>query len=115
MKKYSKHIRKEIRALTAQAYENHLSSELDKLHQEFERWKSGRQSAWDVSDAIHHFYTGASRELFGLYKDNKFQDLVIARAIVQGFLSSEDLSQELSELLQSDIVSISENLKGTDD
>jgi hypothetical protein len=57
-----------LRELGAAAYERDLSDELTKLESEFKRWRSNEIGAFELSEAIHRFHQGPSRDLFSKYE-----------------------------------------------
>lgn len=97
---YSKKERRELRRLADKAYELELNQSLDDLYREFHRWSEGELLAGELSDAIHRFYRGPSRELFNLYNgvDKAF---LVARGLALGLLSEEDVPQPLAQKLES--------------
>lgn len=64
MKKLSKNEKKHLRQLSELAYEKELSFYLDDLRSRFDEWKNGKLDVWELSDVIHKFHDGKSRELY---------------------------------------------------
>jgi hypothetical protein len=64
--------RKRIRQLAAEAYARELAAALSALHDEFERWKRDEISVFELSDRVHRFHNGVSRELYNRYATNMF-------------------------------------------
>lgn len=102
MHQYPKHIKRLIREYAAQAYEIELGQALGELEQQFALWRSGQISAGELSDRIHAFHQGPSRELWGRY-NARIEDMLVAQAIVTGLLPRETIPAELLEALQSKI------------
>lgn len=84
--------------LAALAYQRDLDAELTKLEAEFQRWRAGELSPHDLSDLIHAFHQGPSRQLFSRY-DRKFRDFAVADAIRRGVLSEDEVGAEILLLL----------------
>jgi hypothetical protein len=99
MHQYSKHIKRMIREYAGQAYEIELGRALGDLEQQFALWRNGQISAGELSDRIHVFHQGPSRELWGRY-NARVDDMLVAHAIVTGLLPRETIPAELLEALQ---------------
>lgn len=99
MRKYSKPIKRLIREYAARAYEAELGQALGALEVQFSRWRSNQISAFELSDHIHAFHQGPSRELWKRY-NARLDDWQVARAIVSGLLPRETTPAELLEALQ---------------
>ena len=72
--------RRKTRKLADQAYEEELGRALAPLAEAFERWKVGAASSVEISDLIHEFHEGPSRQLRGTYTALK-SDALVARAV----------------------------------
>ncbi len=94
-----KHIRRLIREYAARAYEAELGRALGELEQQFTLWRGGQISAGELSDRIHAFHQGPSRELWGRYNAG-IEDALVAHAIVTGLLPRETIPAELLAALQ---------------
>ena len=99
MHQYPKHIKRLIREYAGQAYEIELGQALGELEQQFSHWRSGQISAGELSDRIHAFHQGPSRELWGRY-NARIDDMLVAQAIVTGLLPRETIPAELLEAIQ---------------
>ena len=99
MHQYPKHIKRLIREYAGQAYEIELGLALGELEQQFALWRAGQISAGELSDRIHVFHQGPSRELWGRY-NARIDDMLVAHAIVTGLLPRETIPAELLEALQ---------------
>ncbi|MFN8471729.1 MAG: hypothetical protein U0822_06005 [Anaerolineae bacterium] len=95
---YPKHIKKLLRQYADVAYERELRAELGKLAESFAAWQSGKISSWDLSDRIHEYYVGPSRDLYGRYNRGS-DDINVAYAVQQGLISRDELPPELLEAL----------------
>jgi hypothetical protein len=98
-KDLTKSQRRRMHELADIAYRRDLDVELAKLEREFQRWRSGELSPHDLSDVIHAFHHGPSRELFAHY-DRKFRHFAVADAIRRGVLTEAEVGPELIALLQ---------------
>jgi DNA primase large subunit len=86
--------RKALRRLANLAYERELGAELANLEARFAEWRAQRISAFQISDLIHEFHDGPSRELYKLYGSIDTAYLV-ARAIAQGLLHEDEAPTEI--------------------
>ena len=90
--------RAHLRELASAAYERELSRELGELETEFRRWRAGEINAFDLSEAIHNFHQGTSRDLFSKYAPSNLE-IVVAQAIHEGILSKDEAGSALLEHL----------------
>lgn len=93
----SKGRKRRLHELASLAYERELSSALGELEAEFSRWRRGEINAFDVSAAIHDFHQGVARDLFSRYQSDT--ELVVARAIHGGIISSDEAGADAIEHL----------------
>jgi hypothetical protein len=100
MEKLSKRQTKHLRMLAGKAYEAELSSRLVTLHEQFEKWKSGQITVWDLSDLIHAFHDGDSRDLYKFYVYGKDCEYQVACAIKNGHLSMKDVEESCRDHVQ---------------
>jgi hypothetical protein len=98
MTEYSKHVKRLLRELAAEAYEKELSRELAKLDKSFEEWREDKINSGELSHRIHQYEVGPSRELYKKYNDGQ-NDLNVAYAIVTGMLDREEVPEELIEAI----------------
>jgi len=97
--RYTKAQKKKLRELVGIANERELDQEMEKLFQHFENWRSGKISCFELSDLIHKFHQGASREIWTTYAYGD-PDTAVSRALVLGFLKREEISEELLKILE---------------
>lgn len=100
MEKLSKKQQAHLRVLAGRAYENELSKCLMVLDEQFGKWKSGKINVWQLSDLIHQFHDGDSRELYKYYVYGKDHPLQVAYAIRNGYLSMEDVEESCRGFVQ---------------
>jgi len=77
--------RKELRRLAWTAYDRELASELGLLEAKFVAWRQGGVDPHELSDAIHEFHDGPSRDLFVFYT-RMDPTVAVARAVARGIL-----------------------------
>lgn len=90
--------RRRLRELGGIAYGRELSDELAKLESEFTRWRDGKIDPFEVSEAIHRFHEGASRQLFSRYDSSNLK-FAVADALHRRVLSKQEAGAEMLELL----------------
>ena len=98
MTEYSKHVKRLLRELAAEAYEKELSRELAKLDKSFEEWREGKINSGELIHRIYQYEVGPSRELYKKYNDGQ-NDFNVAYAIVTGMLDREEVPEELIEAI----------------
>lgn len=84
------------------AYTRELSAELAKLERDFVQWRSGEIDPFELSDRIHRFHDGISRDLHILYRDLPPTHSV-ARAVVLQLLQETEIPSEILSALESAI------------
>jgi hypothetical protein len=99
MRDYPKPIRKLIREYLGKAYENELHRELARLDQSFAEWRAEKIDGWELSDRIHRYEMGPSRELYKKYTHAP-DDTDLAYAIVAGILNRDEVPTALLEALE---------------
>lgn len=68
--------RARLRELASIAYERELARELAELEDGFRRWRAGEINAFGLSEAIHLFHQGPSRDLFSKYSPSNLEILI---------------------------------------
>jgi len=114
----AKSFRKIAKQLTGQAYQREQDQALESLHREFNRWKSGKIDCWDLTDLLHQFHNGVSRDLYKIYEMGDAK-IALARAIALGILGEEEVPAALRESMQPSLdfirSELSEDEQNTDD
>jgi hypothetical protein len=100
MQTYPKHIKRKLRELSMLAYEEELKRALTPLAEQFDAWKQGQIGAGELSEQIHRYDTGISRELFKRYNDSSALVMQVAYAVVEGLLRETDIPQEVMPYLE---------------
>lgn len=98
MREYSKKVKKLIREFAAEAHERELHRELTRLDRRFAEWRVGRLSSGELSNEIHQYETGPSRELFKRYNGD-LPDMMVAYAIAADILERREIPAELLDAL----------------
>ena len=93
-------LRSEMDRIQMVIYEIELSAELQKLEADFENWKNGTLTVFQLNQKIHAFHSGPNKELFLKYERPSFADINIAQAIMDGKYDINDLSEELRPMIQ---------------
>ena len=98
----SKSFRKIAKKLLQQAYEREQAKALESLGRGFDQWKSGEIDCWELTERIHQFHNGTSRELYKLYEmgDTK---MTLARAIALDVIDEEEIPASLRESMRQTI------------
>ncbi len=99
---FSKKQRKEMRELQGLAWQRELEEELGSLENLFSSWREGAIDAFQLSDQIHKFHNGASRDLYTRYSGNHY-DITVPGAVANGKIDESEVSKELLEILSDDI------------
>jgi len=113
LERWSKIQRRELRELQGLACERELEEALRPLREDFDTWEKGEISAFELSDRIHKFHNGRSRELFNLYSGS-LDVLWIAHVVARGVIDESELSEDLRAELNDDIAVFRERWRGAD-
>jgi hypothetical protein len=89
-----KAVKRLVREWAAVAHERELGQALLGLRSHFDEWQRGEIAAVDLSDLIHQFHQGASREIWKRYATNHLEP-AIGSAVAAGILRREELPEEL--------------------
>lgn len=83
-----------LRELRGQAWEAELGEALRPIADLFDAWRRGAASAFDLSDAIHRFHDGDSREIWKKYqwRDTK---MLLAAALEDGYLRRDQVPDDV--------------------
>ena len=95
----AKAVRRKLRELAGLAYTRELGAELAKLEAEFSRWRSGEIDPFELSDRIHRFHDGKSRQLYVAY-DARNADVSVARAVADGILERAEVPADILAALE---------------
>lgn len=87
-----------LREYAGEAYELELNSEMKKLAERFTEWERGDISAGQLSEFIHKFYRGPSKDLYNKYNQGD-NALNVAHAVVTGLIDTDKMPEELLEAL----------------
>lgn len=99
---FSKKQKKEMRELQGLAWQRELEEELGKLESSFSLWRKGEIDAFQLSDQIHRFHNGASRELYKRYSGNHYE-FTVPGAVAIGKIDESEVSKELLEIISEHI------------
>lgn len=103
--------RKRLLQLAAIAHERDLAVELARLEAAFQRWRAQELDAFELSDLIHRFHQGPSRDLFSKY-DRANMDFAVAHAIHRGILTEAEVGTEVLDVLASHLAFYREREEG---
>lgn len=91
--------RRKLRELSAVAHVRELSAELAKVEDDFARWRRGEMDPFELSDRIHRFHDGASRDVYVTYRDLRPYQAV-ARAVAYRILERAEIPSDLFATLE---------------
>jgi hypothetical protein len=94
-----KHMKRALRDVATEAYEEELRRALLPLADAFEKWRAGQLDSGGLTALVHKFHDGAARDLFKKYNYGPLH-LAVAEAIVSGALDRSRVPQELLEALE---------------
>ena len=97
-----KNIRRKIKELSYQAYERELRENLGILYSKFKEWDNNELKSGELSDLIHEFHHGPSREMYKYY-NTVDPEMAVGRAIVLEYFSAEEIPEELYPYISNSI------------
>ncbi|MFL6263303.1 MAG: hypothetical protein ACJ76Y_26710 [Thermoanaerobaculia bacterium] len=101
--------KRKLRQLAGVAHERELGAELSKLEAEFARWRRGEIDPFELSDRIHRFHDGVSRDLYVLY-GRLPPSHSVARAVALEVLREAEVPSEFLEALERPLLFYREQL-----
>jgi len=104
---WSRKQRRELRDLQGLAWERELEEALQSLRKDFEAWERGDITAFELSDRIHKFQNGRSRELFNMYSGS-LDNWWVGHTIARGVIEESELSGDLRDVLKDEIAACRE-------
>lgn len=107
----AKSFRKIARQLVGQAYQREQEKALESLRREFFRWQSGEIDCWELTDLIHRFHDGESRDLYKIYEMGDIK-IALARAVALGILGEDEVPADLREPMRPMIEFFRDELDG---
>ena len=115
MTELTKKQKKHLRLLAGQCYEKEMSLALEKLYENFQKWKKSEITAWDLNDKIHEHHDLTARELWKTYEQMNDSGLAVAFALAKGIISIEDVDDDCRELVErkSDVYELKTNKGST--
>ena len=99
MESFTKSERKQLRTLAGIAYERELAAALAQLDGRFADWRAGKLSPFELSDALHQFHNGISRDLYSFYGGNPA--ICVAHGLAAGVLPAAEVPGDLAAKLRS--------------
>jgi len=99
--------RAEMRKLHGLAWEREVEKELGNLESSFKSWRNGEIDAFDLSELIHKFHDGKSRDLYNFYTHNN-SPFAVPSAIAKGIIAEAEVSKGLLEVIEITIQNIRE-------
>ena len=93
-----KKLKRLLREWAARAHEAELHQALVPLSEAFKRWERGELDSFELSDLIHRFHQGASREAYVRYV-SRDAGPALAHAIATGLIDRTAMPAELLDHL----------------
>jgi len=94
--------RKALRELAGKAHERELTQALSDLEAGFKAWRKGEMSCFELSDLIHKFHDGTSRDIWKRYAYLK-PDISVPAAVGRGILKEDEIPPAMLEEMKASI------------
>jgi hypothetical protein len=75
---------------------------MQSLRKDFKHWEGGEITVFELSDRIHKFHNGRSRELYNMYSGS-LNNWWIGNTVAMGVIDESELSDDLRDVLKDDI------------
>ena len=99
MKQYSRSEKRRLRELASLAYDRELMKILTVVAAKVDEWKAMKITSLELSQLLHEFDRGESRDLWSMY-DTPQHDMLVARALVKAILTKKEIGEHLAGLLE---------------
>lgn len=109
MSELSKGEMKRLRAAAGRSWERELDAALERLFESFRRWKDGEIDAFELSDRIHRFHDGESRDLYKFYTGSTPQ-IAASYGVAHGWIERDEIPAGLLGKLESAISFYTEDI-----
>ena len=97
-----KNIRRTLKELSWKSYEIELREHLGNLFNNFKTWDNNKLKSGELSDLIHEFHDGPSREMYKYY-NTVDPEMSVSRAIVLEYFSSKQIPEEVFPFISNSI------------
>ena len=101
MSDMTKSQKKHLRELSNRCYEIEMSESLDKLNENFKKWKNKDITVWDLNEKVHQHHDGTARNLYKRYELLTDPRVAVAQAVSKGIINIEDVQKNCRSLLKS--------------
>jgi TRAP-type C4-dicarboxylate transport system substrate-binding protein len=91
--------KKHIREMAGVAYEREMSAALDTLLADFQKWKQGGMTPFDLDEKIHQYHNCTARELYKQYATGD-PDMAVMFALAKGIMKIEELNEDCRSFYQ---------------
>jgi hypothetical protein len=99
MPELTKGQKRKLRELNALAYARELETALAALERDFAWWRAGKIDPFELSDRIHAFHDGVSRDLWKTYEMSPMFAATVRDALERKVLSEAEVPPEVLALL----------------
>ena len=99
---YSKAAKRTFAQLNNLAYQRELDVYLNPLFEKLNQWKSGAISSIEISNILFDFVKDESKNMYLKYTSG-MNDMMVARAFVLGYISREEIPDNVFDLIQDQI------------
>lgn len=96
---FTKSEKKELRKHAGLAYERELAKALGSLEGKFKQWRKNEITGFELSDFIHKFHNGISRDLWSFYTSGD-SELVVRQAITKGIILKTEVKPSILEKIK---------------
>jgi len=112
MNNLSKKQKRDLRDFSGMLYEKELHQALEQLFKKFVMWNKGELGSFDLDNDIHTYKKGIARELYVKYishgNDSFILSAVIARCVVDGLTTIEQVPESIREMVGRNVDFINE-------
>ena len=90
----SKKQKKHLQELSDRCYELEMSAALNRLYDDFIKWKNEKIDAWDLNESVHQHHDGTARSLYNFYEVLRNPQNAVAHGVVKGIIQMDDIQKD---------------------
>ena len=112
--RYASHVKKQkrhLKELSERCYELEMSEALNKLFDDFQKWKKGEINVWDLNQNIHIHHDTTARNLYKFYEMVRSPENAVARGVSRGIIKMDDIQKDCHPFVERLVENYDKNKK----
>ncbi|MBL8179324.1 MAG: hypothetical protein JNK48_31895 [Bryobacterales bacterium] len=96
-----KQVKAVLRELAGKAHEKALTQVLSQLDGDFQAWRKGEITPFELAQRIHLFHQGPDRQIHLRYTRSVDLEFLVVQSVREGFLDREEIPADVMPYLES--------------